>query len=277
MKTVSLLLILLVLGSPAFGIVGIDDVGSSNITSAELEALRAHSVIDDIDSQPKFIRHNSFREYIESGSDIVPGGERLGENYTDRFLAPLVVIINRAPEGTARDAQKARVYVDGVHRRTFNVSTGRAGYESRIGYFRPVYTNHLRVYDNYYSNKYKTLMAKAIFYSGGYAIHHTDAVDRLGTRASSGCVRFRLEDITYINDLAIELGNQSYERRNWSHSSLPRHKQNNHFRGLERSDIHPINRWTGAIDTSRTINSLDMVILVKDQRERIPNYSRGDL
>lgn len=191
---------------------------------------------------------------------------RLSEKHTDKDLAKLVVIINRAPKGTAEDAQTAKVYIDGRLEKTFKVSTGKAGYESRVGYFRPVYTNHLRVYDNYYSSKYKTLMAKAIFYSGGYAIHHTNATSRLGQRASHGCVRFHIDDITFINDEAMKLGNGGYQKRSWGHLSLP-DKKNNHFKNLERDDVNPIDKMTGEIDFTKTTKSLDMVILVKDQRD----------
>ena len=119
-------------------------------------------------------------------------------------------------------------------------------------------------------------MAKAIFYSGGYAIHHTNATSKLGQRASHGCVRFHIDDITYINNEAMKLGNQSYKRRSWRHANLSRNKKNNHFAGLERNDIHPISR-SGKIDLTKTTKSLDMVILVKDQRQRQPQYTRGNL
>lgn len=265
MKSILLTLVLSVFTISSFAFVSTDDGG--DFSPAELEALRAHSVLDDLESNQSLLESLEEKDVLGLVTPVNRSTSRLSEKYTDRFLAPLVVIINRAPEGTAEDAQTARVYVDGVLQRTFIVSTGKAGYESRIGYFRPVYTNHLRLYDNYYSSKYESLMAKAIFYSGGYAIHHTDALSRLGSRASHGCVRFHIDDITYINDLAMSLGNQNYTRRSWSHEKLPRWKQNNHYSGLARSDVHPINRWTGEVDTNTTITSLDMVILVKDQRD----------
>lgn len=219
--------------------------------------LLKHADLDDISPN----KSNMFKlDRINNTSS------RLSEKYSDRNLAKLVVIINRAPEGTASDAQTARVYVDGKLMRTFKVSTGTTGYESRIGYFRPVYTNHLRVYDNYYSSKYKSLMAKAIFYSGGYAIHHTDATHKLGKRASHGCVRFHIDDISYISEIAMNLGSGNYERRSWAHANMPSSKKNNHFKNLERDDVNPIDRMTGKIDYTKTIKSLDMVILVKDQR-----------
>jgi hypothetical protein len=203
------------------------------------------------------------------GKDVMANtAARLDEKPGDRDLAKIVVIVNRAPKGTAIDAQRARVYIDGRLEKTFIVSTGRIGKESRTGYFRPVYTNHLRFYHEYYSGKYGSRMARAIFYSGGYAIHHTDAVKKLGTRASAGCVRFKLEDIDWINSQAKELlGKQNYVMRKWSHSHHPSWKKNIHYKGLAQTDVHPINRYTGDINYHKKTTSLDMVIIVKDQRD----------
>lgn len=192
---------------------------------------------------------------------------KLIEKVTDKDLAKIVVIINRAPKGTASDAQRAKVYKDGRLDNTYIVSTGKIGHESRVGYFRPVYTNHLRFYHEYYSGKYGSRMARAIFYSGGYAIHHTDSVKYLGKRASHGCVRFHIDDIDKVNSAAKLLGNQNYMARKWSHAHHAKWKKIIHYKGLERSDVNPINRYSGKIDYSKQTKSLDMVIIVKDQRD----------
>jgi lipoprotein-anchoring transpeptidase ErfK/SrfK len=199
-------------------------------------------------------------------SVLVNTAAKLHEKPNDKDLAPIVVIVNRAPKGTAPDAQRAKYYVNGRLEATYSVSTGKIGHESRTGYFRPVYTNHLRFYHEYYSGKYGSRMARAIFYSGGYAIHHTDAVKNLGKRASHGCVRFHIDDIDVINSEAKTLGNENYVTRKWSHGHHASWKKNIHYKGLERSDVNPINRYTGKIDYSKTVKSLDMVILVKDER-----------
>lgn len=236
----------------------------------------AHSEIDSIvDAQDMTQQALDFHRILDESlyedpndkSALANTAARLDEKPQDRDLAKMVVIVNRAPKGTAPDAQKAKVYIDGRLERTFTVSTGKIGHESRTGYFRPVYTNHLRFYHEYYSGKYGSRMARAIFYSGGYAIHHTNAVHRLGTRASHGCVRFHLDDIDWINTQAKELlGNQNYVKRKWRHSHHPSWKQNIFYRGLAREDVAPINRYTGKVDHNKTTTTLDMVILVKDQR-----------
>lgn len=192
---------------------------------------------------------------------------KIHEKPNDKDLAKIVIIVNRAPKGAAVDAQRAKVYIDGKLDNIYTVSTGKIGHESRTGYFRPVYTNHLRFYHEYYSGKYGSRMARAIFYSAGYAIHHTDSVKYLGKRASHGCIRFHIDNIDKINAAAKELGNQNYQTRKWSHGHHATWKKNIHFKGLERSDVNPINRYTGEIDHTKTVKSLDMVILIKDQRD----------
>ncbi len=191
---------------------------------------------------------------------------KIHEKPSDKDLAKIVVIINRAPKGTAPDAQRAKIFIDGKLDKTYIISSGKIGHESRTGYFRPVYTNHLRFYHEYYSGKYGSRMARAIFYSGGYAIHHTDATKRLGSRASHGCIRFHIDDIDKLNAAAKELGSQNYVLRKWSHGHHATWKKNIHYKGLQRSDINPIGRYTGKINFAKTIKSLDMVIFVKDER-----------
>jgi L,D-transpeptidase catalytic domain len=64
------------------------------------------------------------------------------------------------------------------------VSSGRAGYKTIRGTYRPYM---LKTY--HWSRKYGGHMPNAIFFKGGFAIHGTTAVNRLGAPASHGCVR----------------------------------------------------------------------------------------
>ncbi|WP_342588339.1 L,D-transpeptidase [Phyllobacterium phragmitis] len=67
----------------------------------------------------------------------------------------------------------------------WRVSTGRNGFETPTGSYRPK-----RMYTMWYSKKYdNTPMPHAIFFRGGYAVHATNATKRLGRPASHGCVR----------------------------------------------------------------------------------------
>ncbi len=82
-------------------------------------------------------------------------------------------------------SQKMRVYVNGKHRHTWRVSTGRRGYATPTGSFRPK-----RLARDWYSRKYDgSPMPYSIFFLGGYAIHGSYSTRSLGRRASHGCVR----------------------------------------------------------------------------------------
>jgi L,D-transpeptidase catalytic domain len=68
--------------------------------------------------------------------------------------------------------------------RQWAVSSGRTGYRTIRGNYRPYM---LKTY--HYSRKYGGAMPHAIFFKGGFAIHGTNAVRRLGAPASHGCIR----------------------------------------------------------------------------------------
>ena len=70
------------------------------------------------------------------------------------------------------------------------VSTGKAGFETPMGAFQPTVLSidhKSKTYDD-------APMPFAVFFTGGYAIHATDAVSRLGKPASHGCVRLAPEN-----------------------------------------------------------------------------------
>ncbi|MCX5512004.1 hypothetical protein C3941_08025 [Kaistia algarum] len=82
-------------------------------------------------------------------------------------------------------AQEMVVYVDGVARYGWAVSTARAGYRTPVGSFRPT-----RMHTMWYSKKYDNApMPSSIFFHGGYAVHGTQHIRSLGRPASHGCVR----------------------------------------------------------------------------------------
>lgn len=83
-----------------------------------------------------------------------------------------------------KSAQRMSVTVDGAARYSWAVSTGlRGGPPS--GTYRPE-----RLERSWFSRKFgMSPMPHAIFFHGGYAIHGTYYLSRLGRRASHGCVR----------------------------------------------------------------------------------------
>ena len=57
-------------------------------------------------------------------------------------------------------------------------------------------------------------MPYAVFFTGGYAVHATEAVARLGQPASHGCVRLALENAATFFELVEILRHAEYEDRN---------------------------------------------------------------
>lgn len=85
----------------------------------------------------------------------------------------------------SKSSQTMYVYVNGQLYYSWPVSTGRGRYATPSGNFRAQ-----RLERRWYSTKYSGApMHNAVFYSGGYAIHATNEVSRLGRPASHGCIR----------------------------------------------------------------------------------------
>jgi hypothetical protein len=84
-----------------------------------------------------------------------------------------------------KTAQHLSVTVDGRSRYEWPVSTARIGYRTPNGSYRPE-----RLERQWFSRKYDwSPMPHSIFFSGGYAIHGSNEVSRLGRPASHGCIR----------------------------------------------------------------------------------------
>lgn len=82
-------------------------------------------------------------------------------------------------------AQRMQVFIDGRYRASWPVSTGRRGYDTPTGNYRP-----FRLEEEWYSKQYDDApMHYAVFFKNGYAIHATGDTRRLGRRASHGCIR----------------------------------------------------------------------------------------
>jgi len=90
----------------------------------------------------------------------------------------------------SKSQQRIAVAVDGAERYRWPVSTGRRGYDTPAGKFRPV-----RLERDWYSRKYDWApMPHSIFFYRGYAMHGTLEEKNLGRRASHGCVRLSREN-----------------------------------------------------------------------------------
>lgn len=110
-----------------------------------------------------------------------------------------------------KSQQKMKLYVDGTLVGTYLVSTGAAGHST------PDFDRHPdgRIYDAYSSTKYPGgdynglgNMPYAVFIKGGFAIHGTPQGnwDKLGQKASHGCIRLHPDNAKKFNQLVRERG-----------------------------------------------------------------------
>jgi lipoprotein-anchoring transpeptidase ErfK/SrfK len=84
-----------------------------------------------------------------------------------------------------RGSQRMAVLVDGAPRYNWRVSTARRGYITPPGVYHP-----RMLAARWFSKKYyNSPMPHSIFFYGGFAIHGTYEISRLGGPASHGCVR----------------------------------------------------------------------------------------
>ncbi|MGD9669696.1 MAG: L,D-transpeptidase [Hyphomicrobiaceae bacterium] len=98
--------------------------------------------------------------------------------------------------------QRMSVRENGETIYTWPVSSGRAGYRTITGTFKPQWMTRM-----HYSRKYdNSPMPNAIFFHGGFAIHGTYATGRLGSPASHGCVRLAPSNAKTLYNLVSKHG-----------------------------------------------------------------------
>ena len=124
-----------------------------------------------------------------------------------------------------KSTQQMSVSVDGVPRYRFTVSTGRAGYGTPNGTYHPQ-----RLAASWFSKLYyNSPMPHSIFFHGGYAIHGSYEINRLGGPASHGCIRLHPANAATLFEL---VKGEGMERRPlWSPEAIlssravPGHRQ----------------------------------------------------
>lgn len=99
--------------------------------------------------------------------------------------------------------QEMQVFVDGKLRYTWPISSGRRGYETPTGSFRPQ-----RLEREWYSTQYDdAAMPYSVFFKGGYAIH--GGYRRVGGPASHGCIRLTTGNARTLFELIEDRGPRS--------------------------------------------------------------------
>ena len=123
------------------------------------------------------------------------------------WIAVLVALVAAFPLSSAWAAkvearidlssQRMSVYINGKRAYVWKVSTGKSGYRTPVGTFRPKQMNRV-----HFSPKYDDApMPNSIHFLGGYAIHGTYATGKLGRPASRGCVRLAPGNARKLFDL----------------------------------------------------------------------------
>ncbi|MCA6125010.1 L,D-transpeptidase [Bradyrhizobium sp. WSM 1704] len=128
------------------------------------------------------------------------------------FAAAIVVatsVLSAARAGVVvridKSSQRMAVSVDRTMRYNWPVSTGRRGYGTPSGVYRPQMLAR-----RWFSRKYyNSPMPYSIFFHGGYAIHGTYDLGRLGGPASHGCVRLHPSHAAALYDLIERNGRGS--------------------------------------------------------------------
>lgn len=126
---------------------------------------------------------------------VAIAGMILSGGVDQSFAASLVAKVSVSKQ-TMTVMHRGRV----LHR--WRVSTARRGYVTPRGQWRPK-----RMHKMWHSRKYNmSPMPYSIFYYGGYAIHGTNAVSKLGRPASHGCVRLHTTNAKRLYALVKKIG-----------------------------------------------------------------------
>jgi L,D-transpeptidase catalytic domain len=90
--------------------------------------------------------------------------------------------------------QEMHVSTSSGEEHVWPISSARPGYRTPTGTYHSQQLQRM-----HYSKKYDNApMPYSIFFSGGYAIHATDAVRKLGRPASHGCIRLSLANAEHL-------------------------------------------------------------------------------
>lgn len=145
----------------------------------------------------------------EPAKAALPSEAAKGETKAEAKSEPIPTVAKPEPKPTLLvsidlGSQKLSVTENGMPKYKWSISSGRTGYLTPKGTFRPVWMSKM-----WYSRKYDYApMPHAIFFHGGAAIHGTDSVYALGRPASHGCVRLSPSNAATLFRLVTKHGKQ---------------------------------------------------------------------
>ena len=105
--------------------------------------------------------------------------------------------------------QKLHLYENGLKKHSWEVSTARKGKVTPTGTWNAQWLSKYHK-SSIYNN---APMPYSIFYNGNFAIHGTDQIGRLGTPASSGCVRLHPENAAVLYAMVEQVGKSDFAVR----------------------------------------------------------------
>ena len=107
-----------------------------------------------------------------------------------------------------KSKQRMTVFLDGVEKYVWPVSTGQAGYSTPSGTYTATSMNEI-----WYSKEWDNApMPHSVFFrKDGYAIHGSHEVKTLGRPASHGCVRISPENAATLYALVKKIGLKNTE------------------------------------------------------------------
>jgi len=120
----------------------------------------------------------------------------------DDFKETIIAVVDKSD-------QKLHLYENGLKKYSWEVSTARKGKVTPTGTWNAQWlSKHHK--SSIYNN---APMPYAIFYDGNFAIHGTDQIGRLGTPASSGCVRLHPENAAVLYAMVEQAGKSNFAVR----------------------------------------------------------------
>jgi lipoprotein-anchoring transpeptidase ErfK/SrfK len=130
-------------------------------------------------------------------------GEKTGGSATQAASKTTNPVASTVLINIDKTRQNMTVFLDGVERYYWPVSTGRSGYSTPSGTFTPTSMNEV-----WYSKQWdNSPMPHAIFFmKDGHAIHGSYEVKHLGKPVSHGCVRISPQNAATLYDLVKKNG-----------------------------------------------------------------------
>ena len=117
----------------------------------------------------------------------------------DDFKETIIAVVDKSD-------QKLHLFENGLKKYTWDVSTARNGKVTPTGTWNAQWLSKYHK-SSIYNN---APMPYSIFYDGNFPIHGTDQIGRLGTPASSGCVRLHPENAAVLFAMVEQVGKSNF-------------------------------------------------------------------